>query len=133
MAALALIVSLLSTGGTISAKEREFNIHRESCSVTTGNRVVTLNIEPKPVRPMQKLTFTVTIAPCEALPASLLLDLSMPGMQMGNNQVTLLRKSGCVWEGKGIMVRCMSGRTLWQVTILSDELKNPAFTFNVAK
>ena len=80
---------------------------------------------------MQELTFTLTVQPCETLPASLLLDLSMPGMMMGKNQVTLLKKSNCIYEGKGVIVRCMSGRTLWRVTIISDELHNPAFTFNV--
>ena len=61
----------------------------------------------------------------------ILLDLSMPGMQMGKNQVTLFKKNACLYEGKGIIVRCMSKRTLWQVKILSDELKNTAFTINV--
>ena len=80
---------------------------------------------------MKNLTFSMTVTPCDKLPQTLLLDLSMPEMPMGKNQVTLVRKSGCIFEGKGIIVRCMSGRTLWQVTILSDELQNPAFTFNV--
>ena len=110
---------------------KESNIHQGSCTVTAGQRTVTLNIEPKPVRAMKELTFSVTVTPCDKLPETLLLDLSMPGMQMGNNQVTLVKKSGCRYEGKGIIVRCMSGRTLWQVIILSDTLNNPAFTFNV--
>ena len=106
-------------------------IHQGPCTITAGQRTVTLNIEPKPVRTMKELTFSVTVTPCDKLPETLLLDLSMPGMQMGNNQVTLVKKSGCLYEGKGIIVHCMSGRTLWQATILSDTLNNPAFTFNV--
>jgi hypothetical protein len=133
--ALALFASLLNTSsmftGTLIAKERECNIHQGPCTVMAGNRSVTLNIEPKPVSAMKELTFSVTVSPCNKLPDTLLLDLSMPGMQMGNNQVTLVKKNACLYEGKGIIVRCMSGRTLWQVTVLSDELKNPAFTFNV--
>ena len=110
---------------------KESNIHQGPCTITAGQRTVTLNIEPKPVRAMKELTFSVTVTPCDKLPETLLLDLSMPGMQMGKNQVTLVKKGACLYMGKGIIVRCMSGRTLWQVTILSEKLKNPAFTFNV--
>ena len=98
-----------------------------------SNHTVTLNIEPKPVSAMKELTFSLTVTPSDKLPDKLLLDLSMPGMQMGKNQVTLVKKSTNTYEGKGIIVRCMSRQTLWQITILSDELKNPAFTFNVTE
>lgn len=128
---LALFISMLIAGNTICANPVDNSIHEKACSVTAGQRTVTLNIDPKPVKHMKELTFSVTITPCDKLPETLLLDLSMPGMQMGKNQVTLVRKSGCMYQGKGIIVRCMSGRTLWQATILSDELNNPAFTFNV--
>ncbi|MBZ4219122.1 MAG: hypothetical protein LAC69_02885 [Chlorobium sp.] len=133
--ALTLLASLLIHGnifaGTLIGTERECNIHQGPCSITSGSYNVTLNIDPKPVKHMKELTFRVTVTPCDKLPGILLLDLSMPGMEMGKNQVTLVRKSACIYEGKGIIVRCMSGRTLWRVTILSDELNNPAFTFNV--
>jgi hypothetical protein len=130
-ATLALLSSMLIAGSTVTADTREANIHQGPCTVMAGNRSVSLNIEPKPVSTMKELTFSVTVKPCDKLPETLLLDLSMPGMEMGKNQVTLVRKNACLYEGKGIIVKCMSGRTLWQVTILSDELKNPAFTFNV--
>ena len=110
---------------------KESNIHKAPCTITAGQRTVTLNIEPKPVHAMKELTFSVTVTPCDKLPETMLLDLSMPGMQMGKNQVTLVKKSACLYEGKGVIVRCMSGRTLWQATILSRELNNSAFTFNV--
>ena len=128
---LALFASMLISGSTLSANPVDTTIHEKACTITSGSYTVTLNIDPKPVKHMKELTFSVTISPCDKLPDTLLLDLSMPGMEMGKNQVTLVRKSACLYEGKGIIVRCMSGRTLWQVTILSDELKNPAFTFNV--
>lgn len=133
MAALALFVSLLSTGNTLRAKELECNINNGPCTLVSGARSVTLDIEPKPVSPMQELSFSVTITPCDALPEKLLLDLSMPGMMMGKNQVTLSRTTGCTYRGKGVIVRCMSGRTRWQATVLSELLDNPAFIFNVSK
>ena len=122
---------MLIAGSRLGASTVDNRIHKKACTITAGSHTVTLNIEPKPVSAMKELTFMVTVAPCDKLPATLLLNLSMPGMEMGKNQVTLVKKSACLYEGKGIMVRCMSGRTLWRVTILSDELKNPAFTFNV--
>ena len=121
---------MLIAGSTLSANPVDNSIHEKACTVTSGSHTVTLNIDPKPVSAMKELTFSVTVTPCNKLPDTLLLDLSMPGMAMGKNQVTLVKKSGCMYEGKGIIVRCMSGRTLWQATILSDELNNPAFTFN---
>jgi hypothetical protein len=128
---LALFASMLIAGSTLTANTVDNSIHEKACTVTAGQRTLTLNIDPKPVRHMKELTFSVTVTPCDRLPETLLLDLSMPGMEMGKNQVTLVRKSACIYEGKGIIVRCMSGRTLWRVTILSSELNNPAFTFNV--
>ncbi len=122
---------MLISGSTLSANPVDTTIHEKACTITSGSYTVTLNIDPKPVKHMKELTFSMTVSPCDKLPASLLLDLSMPGMAMGKNQVTLVKKSACLYEGKGIIVRCMSGRTLWQATILSDELNNPAFTFNV--
>jgi CheY-like chemotaxis protein len=128
---LALFATIIMAGSTLHASAVDNSIHEKDCSVTVGQRTVTLNIEPKPVKHMKELTFSVTVTPCDKLPDTLLLDLSMPGMQMGKNQVTLVKKSNCLYEGKGIIVRCMSGRTLWQATVLSDTLNNPAFTFNV--
>lgn len=132
-AALALFVAM-SLGATPALADYTADsnaIHSGPCTKQAGDRQVTLDISPKPVRHMQELTFRVTMAPAEGLPSSLILDLSMPGMMMGKNQVTLKRQPGGAWEGKGIIVKCRSGRTLWQATILSPELGNPAFSFNV--
>ncbi len=106
-------------------------INTGPCTKQVRQRMVTLEIDPKPVRHMAELTFRVTLDPCTELPSILLLDLGMPGMMMGKNQVTMVRKNSCNWEGKGIIVRCMSGGKTWRATILSPELGNPSFTFDV--
>lgn len=49
----------------------------------------------------------------------------------GKNQVKLVKKSNCLYEGKGLIVKCMSGRKLWKATVLSEKLNNPAFSFDV--
>lgn len=132
-AALALLVAMpLGAAPALADYTADSNaIHSGPCTKQAGDRQVTLDISPKPVKHMQELTFKVTMAPAEGLPSSLILDLSMPGMMMGKNQVTLKRQPGGAWEGKGIIVKCRSGRTLWQATILSPELGNPAFSFDV--
>lgn len=106
------------------------SIHNGQCAGVFAGRQVTLDINPKPVSHMKELTFSLTIDPCTPLPDSLQLDLAMPGMFMGQNRVTLAKTGKCSYTGKGIIVRCMSGRTLWQATLLLPELGNPAFTFN---
>ncbi|NTU67516.1 MAG: hypothetical protein HGB02_01400 [Chlorobiaceae bacterium] len=106
-------------------------IHAGPCTKRADGRLVTLEIDPKPVRHMRELTFRVTIEPCDGMPQHLLLDLAMPGMVMGRNQVRLSRRNGCTWEGRGLIVRCMSGRTLWRATLLSPGPGNPVFTFDV--
>ncbi|NTU58066.1 MAG: hypothetical protein HGB00_03990 [Chlorobiaceae bacterium] len=106
-------------------------LHSGPCTKKLAGRNVTLEINPKPVRHMNDLSFRVTVDPSTALPSALLLDLSMPGMPMGKNQVKLAKKSPETWEGRGVIVRCMSGRRLWKATVLSSDLGNPAFTFDV--
>ncbi|NMW19163.1 MAG: hypothetical protein HKK66_09100 [Chlorobiaceae bacterium] len=127
--ALFLSAVIMISDSRLMAKES--NIHDGPSTIKAGNHIVTLTIEPRPVCAMKELTFNLTVTPCDKMPDRLLLDLSMPGMQMGKNQVTLFKKSASLYEGEGIIVRCMSRQTLWQVTILSDELNNPVFTINV--
>uniref|UniRef100_Q3AQU9 YtkA-like domain-containing protein n=1 Tax=Chlorobium chlorochromatii (strain CaD3) TaxID=340177 RepID=Q3AQU9_CHLCH len=127
----ALFAGMMMASSNLHAVTVDDSIHEKACSVVAGERTVTLSIDPKPVKHMKELTFTVSVTPCDKLPDMLLLDLSMPGMQMGKNQVTLKKISSCKWQGNGIIVRCMSGRKLWQATVLSNELNNPAFAFNV--
>jgi len=106
-------------------------IHSGLCTKQVNGRMVTLDITPRPVRAMQSLLFRVSVEPADNLPPVLLLDFSMPGMYMGKNQLKLVRSASGAWEGRGVIVRCMSGRKLWQITILSPELGNPAFSFDV--
>jgi hypothetical protein len=106
-------------------------IHNGPCTKQVGNRQVTLAITPRPVRHMRELTFRVTVAPAQGVPSPLVLDITMPGMVMGKNQVILKQQPDGTWKGRGIIVKCISGSTLWQAMILSPELGNPAFTFNV--
>jgi hypothetical protein len=128
---LFLVFAFLSLPAQAEKTAENEAIHRGPCTTEAAGRQVTLEVDPKPVRHMTDLTFKVTIVPCPDLPSTLLLDLSMPGMYMGKNRVSLTKKRNGTWQGTGVIVRCMSGRKLWQATILSAELGNPSFTFNV--
>ncbi|WP_449258950.1 hypothetical protein [Chlorobium limicola] len=128
----AVVALFLLTAWLLPAEQKpDCNIHAGPCTKKAGDASVTLEISPRPVRHMQELIFSLTIKPCSSLPDTLVLDLSMPGMDMGKNQVALVRKSNCRYEGKGLIVRCMSGRKLWKATVLSEKLDNPGFTFDV--
>ena len=107
--------------------------HAGPCMKEVDGYTVTLDISPKPVEHMKELTFGVVFSgDSPALFSdSLLLDLSMPGMDMGKNQVVLKKAGDNRYTGKGIIVKCPSGRTLWRVTLLISETLKPAFTFNV--
>ncbi|NTV66893.1 MAG: hypothetical protein HGB06_04290 [Chlorobaculum sp.] len=106
-------------------------IHSGPCAKQANGRTVTLDITPRPVRAMQPLLFRVSVEPSGDLPPVLMLDFSMPGMYMGQNRMKLVRTASGAWEGRGVIVRCMSGKKLWQLMLLSPELGNPAFSFDV--
>jgi hypothetical protein len=126
--ATAVLLASLAMRAAVAA---DCNFSLGPCTKTCTGRTITLDIAPKPVSAMKELTFILTVTPCSSLPDTILIDLGMPGMMMGRNQVLLKKTGGCTWKGTGIIVRCMSGRTLWQATILSEALKNTAFTFDV--
>jgi hypothetical protein len=77
---------------------------------------VTLDVSPKPVTAMSDLIFTVRFAGI-SLPDVPYIDLGMPGMKMGPNRVRLKPDANGIFTGSGIIVRCPSGKTLWQITV----------------
>ena len=110
--------------------ETECNIHKTSCTQTMMGCDVTLDIKPKPVKAMTDLTFTVVLSGKRPLtnPA---LDLEMPGMKMGQNQIDLKSVGPETYEGKGIIVRCPSGRRTWKAIITIPEVGEAEFIFDV--
>ena len=59
------------------------------------------------------------------------IDLGMPGMKMGPNQVILTADEKNVYQGKGIIVRCPSGRKTWQATVTVPDVGTAEFVFDV--
>ena len=123
-----LILSSCSAGTDAAA---DCDPHIGPCTKEAGGYTVMLDISPKPVVHMEELTFDVSLSGAAPESDTLLLDLSMPGMDMGKNQVPLNREADNHYRGQGIIVKCPSGRTLWRATLLISETLKPDFTFNV--
>jgi len=84
-----------------------------------GGGVATLEIAPRPVRAMRDLDFTVRVTPPGAIGAKgLSIRLTMPGMYMGENVVRLSPGGDGVFRGKGVVVRCGSGRRDWSAELV---------------
>lgn len=106
------------------------DIQSGSCQKELNNRTVELEILPKPVKAMTDLVFQVTVSG-EPLSAPPFIDLGMPGMKMGPNRVILKKNDTAVYEGQGVIVRCHSGKTIWQATITLPNIGKVIFTFDV--
>lgn len=127
---MVFFINACSSGSEIQA---DCDPHAGPCMKTSGPYTVTLDISPKPVRHMQELLFEASVSGGSPLFSAdtLLLDLSMPGMEMGKNEVTLRKAAENLYRGTGVIVKCLSGRTLWRATLSISETLKPSFTFNV--
>jgi hypothetical protein len=64
-------------------------------------------------------------------PQSVVVDLSMPDMYMGLNQVVMKESRPGVYEGVGIIPICPTGLTLWQASVIIDNQVAGDFFFDV--
>ena len=106
------------------------NIQHNACEKQLSDCVITLDVNPKPVKAMQDLTFRVSLSgkEPEAVPY---IDLGMPGMDMGPNRVTLKAAGRGTYEGMGIIVRCPSGRKIWSAKVTVPGIGVVEFIFDV--
>lgn len=133
---LSIFVLPLAHPGAVQAvtdkasASQDCEINKGACSKKSGDTIVTLDIQPKPVRAMQELSFTVTLKGTGAYD-SLKLDLQMLGMNMGPNQVTLVKSGSGSYTGKGVIPKCHSGKKLWSATVAIPGQAATSFRFNV--
>ena len=106
------------------------DIQSGGCSKQINGRMVHLEILPKPVKAMTDLVFQVEISG-DPLSEAPFIDLGMPGMKMGPNRVLLEKKTTDLYEGRGVIVRCPSGKTIWQATVMLPGIGSVVFTFDV--
>lgn len=115
-----------------SKKDQLINcdIQNQQCVQPILNGSIVFDIQPKPVKAMKDLTFEVKVKDIN-LTGSPIIDLSMPGMKMGKNMVKMKMTAKGVYQGSGIIVRCPSGKTIWQATIDLSGIGSANFIFDV--
>lgn len=106
------------------------DINHSSCTKYLSGCKVTLDIEPKPVKAMKDLTFTVRLTG-EKPSSAPYIDLGMPGMNMGPNRVRLKVTGEGLYQGVGVIVKCPSGRRTWRATVTVPDLGSTEFIFDV--
>ena len=127
-----ILLFTVLTANTVFSNDSAINCkaHNGKCSLPIGNETVTLEITPRPVTAMQDSIFTVTltgIAPEQAP----FIDLGMPAMKMGPNRVQLKSTGDGSFSGKGIIVRCKSGRRIWFANVVVPGAGEAKFVFDV--
>ena len=127
-----LLVCRLIVSHSAYASDAEINCdaHKGVCSQSLGNHTISLEITPRPVKAMQDLVFKVSISGNPPI-KSPYIDLGMPGMKMGPNRVILKPAGQGHYEGKGVIVRCPSGRRTWFSNVTVPEAGEVKFVFDV--
>ncbi len=121
---IALLAGIVSIGvpSAYAAENRTTtcNIQSGSCHEETDDGMtIEFDIQPKPVLALSELTFIVNLTRggMPVTEASVVLDLSMPGMFMGKNQPILKFAQNGRYKGKGVIIKCASGRKIWQADV----------------
>ena len=123
----------------------ENNMSRTDCTfnkgactrhLETSDLIITLDINPKPLTAMSELQFSVMInqdiAPVRN--ATVTVDLTMPGMYMGENQVLLKKSKDNTYEGSGIIPVCPSGAKTWMADVkvnIDDIMHSANYVFEL--
>ena len=111
--------------------------HNSVCSQTIDGLTVSLEITPRPVKAMQDLVFKVSLSgnsPGQSPHSPLrspYIDLGMPAMKMGPNRVELQESGAGTYEGRGVIVRCKSGRRTWFANVTIPGTGELQFIFDV--
>ena len=132
-----LIVLLLTVPGGVSAGDKyqemiNCDLHAGPCTQSLSENTVTLEVTPRPVKALQNLSFRVTLSGKQSTSTKApYIDLGMPGMNMGPNRVQLKSAGGNSYEGRGVIVKCPSGRRTWQATVTIPDAGQIEFIFDV--
>jgi nitrogen fixation protein FixH len=133
------ILSLAADAGAIRARRRWTVVAApfdeppagEPLRSAAGGQEVLLSISPWPPAAMRELAFTVR-APGYAGDVPPHVDLSMRGMEMGPNRVSLSRQTDGSFRGTGVIVRCPSGRKEWDAAVTVPGKGKAVFRLDVA-
>ena len=132
-----LLIGLLGLGSLVApnpamAADQMINCdaHKGVCTQSSGDLAISLEITPRPVKAMQDLFFKVSIKGVSPVQPPYI-DLGMPAMKMGPNQVILKSTGNGNYEGKGVLVRCKSGKRTWFANVIVPEAGEVKFIFDV--
>ncbi len=106
------------------------HVHNNLCRQALAGTEVILDISPKPVKAMTDLKFRITLIGKQP-ESNPYIDLEMPGMKMGPNRIFLTPQGKDVYAGNGIIVRCPSGKRVWQATVSVPNIGTVRFVFDV--
>lgn len=91
-----------------------------SCAATAGPIRLVLDLSPRPPLPLKEIEATVRLvrdgAPLAG--AEVTVELSMPGMFMGDNRIATKAGPDGRYSGKGVLLRCASGRRDWAAEVV---------------
>lgn len=125
-----VIILPITTEATDHAKIINCDVHHGTCTQNLRDTDVILDINPKPVKAMKDLNFTITLTGKQPVSAPYI-DLGMPGMKMGPNRVALKSIGKGVYTGSGIIVRCPSGKRIWEAAVTVPDIGSVEFIFDV--
>ena len=127
-----ILLTVCPTGssGQSEPPRVECDVHAGPCRAHISGTKVSLDIEPKPVKAMHDLAFTVTFAGEKPVVAPYI-DLGMPGMNMGRNRVILKPAGELVYRGEGVIVRCPGDRRTWKASVTVPNVGSVEFVFDV--
>ena len=120
----------IATADGREARGADEDIHAGPVTGRAGGQTVVLDISPKPVAAMRELSFTVELPGYDG-PDAPVIDLDMPGMRMPPNRVRLVLDGPGRYRGKGVIVRCRSGKRRWTATVTLPGGDRAVFAFDV--
>jgi len=139
---LFILMLLLALHLPVHASEHEHKMFQIDCDFNKGactkileksDLEITLDINPKPLTAMSELKFSVMINKDKSpvSNAGVTLDLTMPGMYMGKNQILLKPAEDYIYEGSGMIPICSSGAKTWiaEVNIKIDDIMHSVSYF----
>lgn len=128
---LLVVFFLISACANKPQEEDLCRFENGSCIKRFDSKELILEIRPLPPQAFKELTFILSMKGGKLQEEEILLDLTMPGMFMGQNQVKLKRNEEGRYIGKGVIPRCPSGKTLWQATVIMPSGERADFRFHV--
>lgn len=124
------LLMLISCSHRSNDPAPDCDIDASPCMKFDGERYISLEIEPRPVKAMSPLYFRVRLKN-HRKPKDIIIDLSMPNMSMGFNKVPLERSGKDTYDGQGFIPVCPSGKRLWRAGVIIDGRLEETFSFNV--